>query len=72
MIGTIILFVCMVSQPLFCKDVHVTGMSIRFLPGRFVHRCQAVGAMEAARWALKNPQWRIERWDCKSKLRIKI
>jgi len=63
-IQTIVLAVCLIGQPLTCKDVNLLvspefGASLQ-LP----FWCAKQGQIEAQNWSTSNPNWHIEKWSC--------
>lgn len=50
----------MVTDPDYCKKVHLTYMGQIATP----YQCMSRGQPEMAKWSLKNPNWTIKKWRC--------
>lgn len=49
------MWVCLVAHPDRCQRQALE-----------VQSCNAAGIGQMATWALKHPEWRVERWNCRA------
>lgn len=52
--------VCMLSQPMTCKDVRMTFLEEQASPAQ----CMMNGQISMAEWISSHPDWKIGRFKC--------
>lgn len=56
----LVVAVCLIEDPLRCKDIHLTYMAESVTP----MQCMLQGQSEAAKWLEGHPKWQLKRWSC--------
>lgn len=53
--------VCLLSEPVRCKPVHLTFEAESVTP----QQCISYGQVEMAKWTEDHPNWRVAKFSCR-------
>jgi hypothetical protein len=64
MLQEILLSVCMLLDPIACKEVHLQVVPEAHESLQVPFHCMRQGQIAGQRWIDEHPGWRIDRWKC--------